>query len=872
MKPSFALSLSFDGIALLHRAAGGWRSIGEVPLDSADLAGDLAALRDTATALTGQQMRTKLIIPDDQIKYMTLATGSRDIETRLADTRTALIGATPYEVADLAFDISEDGPVTHVAAVAAETLGEAESFAVEHGFDPVSFVAAPKTSGFLGEPWFGETRHARGLLAEGETVEADGIAVVVTGPYDQAPATAIVESAPDDDVAPDSAPPASSAPDIAAQDDAGASQDSAAAQPDEAAPDLPEAPADAPPAESAPETTPEPEAQSEPEPTEPAMSKEPVIGFSSRRTAGAAPALSGATRGSTDRGRALAGEDRSTTPGALASVAAPSIAAASAPPPAPAAPSETGTAPEAPRVVPTPGVIAPGIDTDDGFSATPPPPRGMAETLTAAPPVPATRRLGGLLGRRKAAPAAAPATGQPRARHGTPAPTAAQTPRDETDRMTVFGARPSQQAAVGGKPRFLGLILTAMLLLFLAGVAAWAAVFNDTGLSRFFGQTDAVDVAIGTPQPAMPGADGIAAPQQVSLPLAPTERPMPADPPQARPPAPDPDTAPAPQAEPAPPPPEAPAPVPRRSLMTLAEVEAHYTLTGIWLRAPRKPDVPAVMSLEDVYIAALDPDLPLGDAVALPRAVSYDTDLFFGTVSSPMAADTEFVRDARGLILATAEGALDPEGFTVYLGRPPLVPPPTPARAASEPEVNLALAVLPDMRPRIRPGGLAETNQRSLLGGLTLSELARIRPRLRPDVPPEALRAPQEEDTATGLAVVASIAPNVRPRDFDNIVDGARTDDTPAPAPRTTAPDIPTTASVARQATVSNAINLKRVNLIGVYGTPSNRRALVRLPSGRYKKVQVGDTVDGGRVSAIGDSDLRYQKGGRSVTLTIPSS
>ena len=70
---------------------------------------------------------------------------------------------------------------------------------------------------------------------------------------------------------------------------------------------------------------------------------------------------------------------------------------------------------------------------------------------------------------------------------------------------------------------------------------------------------------------------------------------------------------------------------------------------------------------------------------------------------------------------------------------------------------------------------------------------------------------------------------------------------------------------------MDNAINLRQVNLIGVYGTPSNRRALVRLPSGRYKKVKVGDSVDGGRVVAIGDSELRYQKGGRNHTLSIPS-
>ncbi len=67
-----------------------------------------------------------------------------------------------------------------------------------------------------------------------------------------------------------------------------------------------------------------------------------------------------------------------------------------------------------------------------------------------------------------------------------------------------------------------------------------------------------------------------------------------------------------------------------------------------------------------------------------------------------------------------------------------------------------------------------------------------------------------------------------------------------------------------------NAINLKRVNLIGVYGKPASRRALVRLSNGRYKKVAVGDRIDGGRVSAIGETELIYQKNGRGVTLKMP--
>jgi hypothetical protein len=57
---------------------------------------------------------------------------------------------------------------------------------------------------------------------------------------------------------------------------------------------------------------------------------------------------------------------------------------------------------------------------------------------------------------------------------------------------------------------------------------------------------------------------------------------------------------------------------------------------------------------------------------------------------------------------------------------------------------------------------------------------------------------------------------------------------------------------------------------MGVYGSPSNRRALVRLSNGRYKKLKVGDRLDGGRVSAIGDSELSYVKGNRSYVLRMP--
>lgn len=77
---------------------------------------------------------------------------------------------------------------------------------------------------------------------------------------------------------------------------------------------------------------------------------------------------------------------------------------------------------------------------------------------------------------------------------------------------------------------------------------------------------------------------------------------------------------------------------------------------------------------------------------------------------------------------------------------------------------------------------------------------------------------------------------------------------------------------MAQQATQARAINLRRVNLIGVFGTPNDRRALVRLSNGQVMRVQVGDRLDGGQVSAIGEDELRYVKNGRNEILRIGSS
>jgi hypothetical protein len=83
-------------------------------------------------------------------------------------------------------------------------------------------------------------------------------------------------------------------------------------------------------------------------------------------------------------------------------------------------------------------------------------------------------------------------------------------------------------------------------------------------------------------------------------------------------------------------------------------------------------------------------------------------------------------------------------------------------------------------------------------------------------------------------------------------------------------PTAPTRSSVARAATVEDVLKLRKINLIGIFGSKTAPSALVRLTNGRVLKVGLGELLDGGRVTAIGRSSLTYNKSGKSITLNMP--
>ncbi|WP_247676962.1 hypothetical protein [Leisingera sp. HS039] len=884
MKPAFALSLSADGIALLFRAEDGWRSVASTPFDTEDLPAALAAMRADALRLAPEGIFCKLILPDDQIRYLTAETGDLPVEARIEAARQALEGATPYPVDELAFDISIEGSRTHVAAVALETLDEAETFAVEHGFGPVSFVAAPEDSGFLGEPFFGTTRAIRGT-----EVEPDDTVVKAIGPA-ALPALLTEDSADDPAalaLAEDSPIPAAVA--AITEPLAEPAEPAVLAEAEDMAAAAKQAPKQDSTPLAAPEDTPVPPSAKAAGAEEPASLPPLVSPSSDASDASDAPLPD--VSGLLSQGDKATPAESASAPSAQASAP---LAAGRQVPKAPAAVKPVGAA-----------IPVRKPDTADTPAAhLPLPPASLptdAASPLAIPPAPAALR--------DSTPAAA-------------APAASQSPAPEK--------------AAKGKPRYLGVILTAVLLLFMATVAVWA-VFGKGG---FFsaapdqgpGLAPAPAVSSedgqpeeGAPRPARAPAAGSPGSETAPAAIAPqvsvlADQPDPglqetgAAPAEGEPqentalaetggtgvlpsvedeaaadgvklPEEGTDTAfldpsalqpgGAEDTQPAPAPAEA---LTAEPLDDLAQA-ARYAATGVWPVAPGLGGIPAAPRLDELYTASVDRTEIAADAVALPPPETFAGDDEPGAVASPAAAGSAFDLDARGLVKATPGGTLNPDGITVYLGRPKKLPPPAPDR--SDPAAE-ALAeevarnqVLSRKRPKARPADLEEQVERAQLGGLSRTELAGMRPRQRP----ASLKpAGEEQLPVTAQAIAASAVPRARPANFANLVDRARRNpqnqvQTAAAVPAAAAaaaPRIPTAASVARRATVSNAINLRKLNLIGVYGTASDRRALVRLPSGRYKKVQVGDRIDGGRVIAIGESRLQYQKGGRNRTLEMP--
>lgn len=909
MKPNFALRFHEEGITLLHRVSNGWNSVGDVSLEDPDLDAAIARLHSTATSLATAGVSTKLAIPNSQILYRQIPDPGKSASKRKKAIEAALAGATPYELNELVYDWHVTDGQIQIAVVARDTLREAEDFATQHRFNPLAFVATPEADSFEIEPFFGRTTCADRLIGKGTEVERD-TDILSTQSVKNVKAT----------------PPAPAAPKVTAP--AATAAPKAASKPEEAAQTPEQAPKNVSKTTAA-AKTPTPSAAPKADTIRPDPAPKPSKDKATQRvTAQAIPDETEQLALDAEQERQVEHPHVAITAGIVPPDEPPKPPKPAPKPPKseplpepPAMPAAVvpPRRPEAPQTLPTPDqsrLIA-GAPTAARLKAkTDPFPldHTEAEKKGAVTPSAALSKLGqtGLIifsalknrSAEKAAKLQTAAQEKMRATSAPKATVATAKPTVSAPKAASAASKPlaaSRKVAPPTAPKsevFAGFVAPTNMALTpkkIGALAAAVAVIALAGL-WFMRSPD-------TPQPAETVQIEAAPDVSSSVPLAPI-------------PAPEPQTEEVAEAATASAPELVATPIPTDPPITfddtpiafndapidLEELNRQYAATGIWPIAPPAGTGAVEETIGDLYIASIDPKIQSQDAVALPNSLPRDIDSAPRPETRPAPAGTTFDLDERGLVRATPEGALTPSGVRVFAGTPPIVPSlrPDVDATTSTPDAETTpdpeRALLAQYLPRLRPDGLIEQNEQANLGGLTYAELGAFRPTLRPVSAQQsalaaAKAAGEAAPSATAPVVSASLIPEARPNNISKLAAAAKaaeaaaaaaapteqdTSSNNAAAARVTAavpapkvPSGPTKTTVARAATVENAINLRKVNLMGVYGSNSDRRALVRLPSGRLTKVKVGDRVDGGRVQSISSSSLTYIKNGKSRTLTI---
>ena len=652
MKPDFALSLSFEGVGLLYRQKGSWANVGYVDLAADNLNEQLSQLKQKGQRVSGGTFYSKLVIPNEQIRYIVVVYSEQKSATDL-QVETALTGATPYSVSDLVYDWEIRAGQLYIAAVAKETLEEAEQFACKYSFNPVRFVATPAQNTLQREIDFGTCRAAESLLPTGIKTIRDKAVITISGQV--------------------------SDPTIKTRSRQLTMVSPAADRMDEVCP------------------------PKEPIKSE-ALSKNNL-------TTGHFAGVSDSKpyRGSTEP------DDLTVSPALLVTNFA----------------SEDMPRSSTPNLILTLGsvLLLSGIAV-------------WMFALTGSGFLPSHKRL------------------------------------------TDTGA---QKTIVSNTEDMLG---TSSQLPRLGASKSHDIDFPD----------DEAAADLFMLEGSLPFAEG---PIRISE----------------------------------------------------EQAKVHHAASGVWLRAPPTPDPGQNLFADDLYAASIDLKILSHDAVALPFPPSKRVDIAPKQQADPPNFGQTFKLNSLGLVVATKGGSPSPEGYMVYLGKPKII---SPARVENMSVFDPDIGQLAKRRPLLRPINLVDNAERLQLGGRTRAELKLLRPKLRP----ASLR-----DTATTFetnlaSANATRTPKLRPIDLQAA--------SSEPESRPRAVSLANNATVAQKATLIKALDLRKVNLIGVYGTSSNRRALVRLSSGRYKKVEVGDRIDGGRVAAIGRSQLRYTKSGRNIVLKMP--
>ncbi|MEL6424225.1 MAG: hypothetical protein AAFV09_07810 [Pseudomonadota bacterium] len=233
--------------------------------------------------------------------------------------------------------------------------------------------------------------------------------------------------------------------------------------------------------------------------------------------------------------------------------------------------------------------------------------------------------------------------------------------------------------------------------------------------------------------------------------------------------------------------------------------------------------------------------------------------VFLNTLFVAVAVSTSGASAA--LVVEDAEPRLDVSGIEV--AQAILVPVPRPGGTSTPaPEPVTTPNAAPD------PAPVAEVATQGT------PDPDAVRPRARPAAASPAAPAAEAvveapEPVVDGERVTVSL-PKPRPSNLATRAAAIQEASARAREARANAASI-ANRQINSASTQSGILDVTQISLIGVFGTPQSRRALLRLSTGDFVRVSQGGSVNGWQVIAISPSSIRLSRGGEVQVLDLPS-
>ena len=412
------------------------------------------------------------------------------------------------------------------------------------------------------------------------------------------------------------------------------------------------------------------------------------------------------------------------------------------------------------------------------------------------------------------------------------------------------------QASVGGKPRLLGVILTATLLLFMLTIAVLAATSGRDTIARWFNASPQTtksavlpvpNVSTQETLPTLSDTNQTPAVKQSSLPPV-SKKTYPAQPKQSS-------NFQGATSKNGSSVNQSPASPPAKDDLQ-REPNGRFAELLQLSNSDKNRRLEAIAHFKEAGVWVLSPGPSLGDIST--SGVNFTSKVPITNFFNPITAVLPHKKNMAATLSKTEQ--------TKFLKYDPFKIDPVSSKEIIAFINSDDTRLNQKNRPKIRPFARVKlTTADETISNKILLVIPKLSPRSRS-------KAFQLANAPVGMVIVNSFRPITRPTAMElaATLEAAAAPPKIVQASEVQKPTAPTRSSVARAATVEDVLKLRKINLIGIFGSKTAPSALVRLTNGRVLKVGLGELLDGGRVTAIGRSSLTYNKSGKSITLNMP--